>query len=87
MNNWFLKNLRKATIRGKTSAMLEGRIQGRHRAGCGKDFPCPTHIHGPKGESFRPSRTKKAKSWAREILPPEQATLAEGNPTPESGGA
>lgn len=93
MNNWFLKNLRKSTIRGKEAAILKGRPQGRHPDGCGRDFPCPTHAHDDQGRSTRPKQTKASKagpwrkSYLKEILPPATGSTAPGNPPAENGGA
>jgi hypothetical protein len=53
MNNWFLRNLSRSTRRGKEAATMAGRKQGKHKAGCGRDFPCPYGTHDANGKNVR----------------------------------
>lgn len=78
MNNWFLKNLRASTKRGKEKSIRQAmagdlsRKQGRHPKGCGKDFPCPTKAHGPDGKLLRPSTRRTP---AKAMVNGEMVTL------------
>jgi DNA invertase Pin-like site-specific DNA recombinase len=59
-NNYFLKKLREATVRGKAAAKARGIPQGTHPKNCGIDYPCPTGAHeSGTGRSLRPPRQKR----------------------------
>lgn len=55
-NNYFLKQLKRSTTRGKLASKARGIPQGRHPAGCGKVIKCPTGAHDDQGNSTRPAR-------------------------------
>lgn len=67
-NNYFLKQLRRATVRGKAASKARGVPQGPHSRHCGVpverggDGPCPTGAHDENGRSLRPKRKRRKPS-------------------------
>lgn len=60
------------TMAGAEASRASGVISGRHRAGCGTNFPCPTNIHSPGMPRLGKPR-------------PTQAGLSPENPPAPSG--
>lgn len=51
------------TVDGMRRAKADGRPIGRHRAGCGVLFPCPTGTHANDGLPTRPPRGVRYTTW------------------------
>lgn len=83
-NNFYVKQLRRSTKRGKKASAERGVPQGRHVLGCGIVTLCPTGAHeAGTGRSVRPERKYRKRGWKATpptSLPPESepAALASG---------
>lgn len=89
-NNYFVKQLRRSTLRGKAASAARGVPQGRHIYGCGIVATCPTGAHEDgTGRSLRPPNKGGPRGWKKappSTSPPHgngSGSLASG--PPESG--